>query len=97
MHKNLTMKYLHEQLDKILEVNGYSVFSSYTDYIKDTSMRHAEVEYNRFRDIQKLEMLGIDVDIVEYELGAYKDFQSEIYAITTHQLNNHFQKLGSLQ
>lgn len=97
MNKNLTMKDLHEQLDKILEVNGYPVFSGYTDYIKDTAMRHAEVEYNRFRDIKKLEMLGIDVDIVEYELGAYKDYQSEIDAITTQQLNKHFYKLGSLQ
>lgn len=97
MNKNLTMKDLHEQLDKILEVNGYPVFSGYTDYIKDTAIRHAEVEYNRFRDIKKLEMLGIDVDIVEYELGAYKDYQSEIDAITTQQLNKHFQKLGSLQ
>ena len=42
-------------------------------------------------------MLGIDVDIVEYELGAYKDYQSEIDAITTQQLNKHFYKLGSLQ
>lgn len=97
MNKNLTMKDLHEQLDKILEVNGYPVFSGYTDYIKDTAIRHAEVEYNRFREIKKLEMLGIDVDIVEYELGAYKDYQSEIDAITTQQLNKHFYKLGSLQ
>lgn len=97
MNKNLTMKDLHEQLDKILEVNGYPVFSGYTDYIKDTAMRHAEVEYNRFRDIKKLEMLGINVDIVEYELGAYKDYQREIDTITTQQLNKHFQKLGSLQ
>ena len=97
MNKTLTMKDLHEQLDKILEVNGYPVFSGYTDYIKDTAIRHAEVEYNRFRDIKKLEMLGIDVDIVEYELGAYKDYQSEIDAITTQQLNKHFYKLGSLQ
>ena len=97
MNKNLTMKDLHEQLDKILEVNGYPVFSGYTDYIKDTAMRHAEVEYNRFRDIKKLEMLGINVDIVEYELGAYKDYEREIDTITTQQLNKHFQKLGSLQ
>lgn len=97
MNKTLTMKDLHDQLDKILEVNGYPVFSGYTDYIKDAAIRHAEVEYNRFRDIKKLEMLGIDVDIVEYELGAYKDYQSEIDAITTQQLNKHFYKLGSLQ
>ncbi|MEK6198821.1 MAG: virulence RhuM family protein [Psychrobacter sp.] len=97
MNKNLTMKDLHEQLNKILEVNGYPVFSGYTDYIKDTAMRHAEVEYNRFRDIKKLEMLGVDVDIVEYELGAYKDYQSEVDAITTQQLNKYFHKLGSLQ
>lgn len=95
MNKNLTMKDLHEQLDKILEVNGYPVFSGYTDYIKDSAMRHVEAEYNRYRDLKKLEMLGVNVDIVEYELGAYQSYQEEIDAITTQQLNKHYRRLAA--
>ncbi|WP_372886127.1 RhuM family protein [Psychrobacter sp.] len=95
MDKTLTMKDLHEQLDKILEVNGYPVFSGYTDYIKDSAMRHVEAEYNRYRDIKKLQMLGVDVDIVEYELGAYKDYQDEIDAITTQQLNKYYRSIAT--
>lgn len=95
MNKTLTMKDLHEQLDKILEVNGYPVFSGYTDYIKDSAIRHVEAEYNRYRDIKKLEMIGIDVDIVEYELGAYKEYQAEIDAITTQQLKKHYRGIST--
>jgi len=95
MNKTLTMKDLHEQLDKILEVNGYPVFSGYTDYIKDGAMRHVEAEYNRYRDIKKLEMLGINVDIVEYELGAYKEYQNEIDAISTQQLKKHYRGIAT--
>lgn len=96
MGKNLTMKDLHEQLDKLLDLNGYPVFNGYTDYIKDHAMRHVETEYNRFRDIKKLQMLGVDVDLVEYELGAYKSYQEEIDAITTQQLNKHYRRLAAL-
>lgn len=96
MGKNLTMKDLHEQLDKLLDLNGYPVFNGYTDYIKDSAMRHVEVEYKRFKDIKKLEMLGINVDVVDYELGAYHSYQNEIDAITTQQLNKHYQKITSI-
>lgn len=95
MGKNLTMKDLHEQLDKLLELNGYPVFNGYTDHIKNHAMRHVETEYNRFKDIKKLQMLGIDVDLVEYELGAYQSHQEEIDAITTQQLNKHYRRLAS--
>ena len=95
MGKNLTMKDLHEQLDKLLDLNGYPVFNGYTDYIKDHAMRHVETEYNRFRDIKKLQMLGVDVDLVEYELGGYKSYQEEIDAITTQQLNKHYRRLAA--
>lgn len=95
MNKTLTMKDLHEQLDKILEVNGYPVFSGYTDYIKESAIRHVEAEYNRYRDIKKLEMIGVDVDIVEYELGAYKEYQAEIDAITTQQLKKHYRGIAT--
>lgn len=95
MNKTLTMKDLHDQLDKILEVNGYPVFSGYTDYIKDSAIRHVEAEYNRYRDIKKLEMIGVDVDIVEYELGAYKEYQAEIDAITTQQLKKYYRAIAT--
>lgn len=95
MGKNLTMKDLHEQLDKLLDLNGYPVFNGYTDYIRSHAMRHVETEYNRFRDIKKLQMLGIDVDLVEYDLGAYQSYQEEIDAISTQQLKKHYRGIAT--
>ncbi|PSJ16906.1 RhuM family protein [Nitrosomonas supralitoralis] len=62
MGKHLTMKQLHNQLDILLELNGYPVFVGYRDYIKDEAMKHAESEYKTFIELKKLEMLGLDVN-----------------------------------
>lgn len=89
MRKNLTMKDLQEYLDDLLKLNGYPVFSDYKDYIKDQAMEHAEREHARFVDIKKLKMLGIEVDILEYDSGAYEEYRDQIEAISIQKLRKH--------
>jgi len=89
MRKNLTMKDLQEYLDDLLKLNGYPVFSDYKDYIKDQAMEHAEREHARFVDIKKLEMLGIEVDILEYDSGAYEEYRDQIDGISIQKLRKH--------
>jgi|26BtaG_2_1085354.scaffolds.fasta_scaffold05527_2 hypothetical protein len=93
MRKNLTMRDLQEYLDDLLKLNGYPVFSDYKDYIKDQAMEHAEREHARFIDIKKLEMLGIEVDILEYDSGIYEDYRDQIDAISIQRLRKHHQAL----
>ena len=93
MKKQLTMKDLHSQLDRLLELNGYSVFSGYTDYIKDRAIAHAEREYERFIDIKKLEMLGIEVDILDYDSGLYEQHRIQMNEISMRKLNKHYLSL----
>lgn len=90
MKKQLTMKDLHSQLDRLLELNGYSVFSGYTDYIKDRAIAHAEREYERFIDIKKLEMLGIEVDILDYDSGLYEEHRIQMNEISMRKLNKYY-------
>lgn len=96
MKKQLTMKDLHSQLDRLLELNGYSVFSGYTDYIKDRAIAHAEREYERFIDIKKLEMLGIEVDILDYDSGLYEQHRIQMNEISMRKLNKRYLSLQSL-
>ncbi|MBY7799854.1 virulence RhuM family protein [Vibrio fluvialis] len=81
--KNMTMNMLHEQLDKLLELNGYEVFEGYSDYIKDHAIEHAQREYEKFIEIKKLEHLGVDVDLELFYLGEYDEFKPETEKITT--------------
>ena len=98
MNKTLTMKGLHQQLDNLLELNGYPVFDGYRDYIKDDAMRHAEVEHKKYIDIKKLEMLGVNVDIFDYEIGEYEEnFRYEMDAISMQKLRKHFKEKEALQ
>lgn len=90
MKKQLTMRDLHSQLDRLLELNGYSVFSGYTDYIKDRAMAHAEREYERFIDIKKLEMLGVEVDILDYDSGLYEEHRIQMNEISMRKLNKYY-------
>lgn len=95
MKKQLTMRDLHSQLDRLLELNGYSVFSGYTDYIKDRAMAHAEREYERFIDIKKLEMLGVEVDILDYDSGLYEEHRIQMNEISMRKLNKYYLSLKS--
>ncbi|MGE6361844.1 RhuM family protein [Psychrobacter glacincola] len=96
MRKNLTMKDLQKYLDDLLKFNGYPVFNDYKDYIKDHAMEHAEREHARFVDIKKLEMLGIEVDILEFDSGNYEEYRDQIDAISIQKLRKHHLALQSL-
>ena len=85
--KTMTMKSLHEQLDNLLRLNGYSVFDGYIDYLKDRAIVHAKREYDTFLEIKKLEHLGVDVDLNSFYLGDYEDYKEQTSQITMRQLN----------
>ncbi len=88
--KLLTMKDLHTYLDKLLEFNEYPVFSEYKDNIRAIADEHVEMEYDRFIKIKKLEMLGVDVDFVEFDNGAYQHYQQELDDISIQKLKQYF-------
>lgn len=95
MRRDLTMKDLQKYLDDLLKLNGYPVFNDYKDYLKDHAMEHAEREYGRFVDIKKLEMLGVEVDILEYDLGTYEEYRDQIDGISIQKLRKHHLALQS--
>lgn len=84
---NMTMSMLHEQLDKLIEVNGYDVFGGYSEYIKDQAEEHAKQEYEKFLEIEKLKHIGIDVDLELFYLGEYDDLKYETAKVTPQVLN----------
>ena len=90
MGKSLTMKQLHDQLDVVLKVNGYPVLEGYQDYLKSDAMHHAEKEYERFINIKKLTMLGVEFDPMEYELGEYADYQEALDNISMKDLKAYY-------
>lgn len=85
--KNMTMQILHEQLNKLLELNGYDVFEGYSDYIKENAMVHANKEYEAFIEIKKLEHLGLDVDLELFYMGEYEYYKPQTVQVTTRQLH----------
>lgn len=93
MGKKLTMEDLHNQLDTLLEVNGYPVFDGYKDFLKDEAMNHAQSEYETFIELKKLEMhTGKPVDYLDYCLGLYKELQEDIDKISMNKLRQHFKE-----
>lgn len=92
MGKELTMEQLHNQLDNLLKLNGYPVFDGYRDFIKNEALEHAEREHNRYIEIRKLEMLGVDVDLVDYDLGEYSKYSEQMQAISMKKLRKHFKE-----
>jgi len=83
----MTMVGLHEQLDNLLRLNGYPVFSGYTDFLKDKAVEHANREYEDFIEIQKLKHLGINVDLEDFYLGEYNEYKDQTSAISIRELN----------
>lgn len=71
--RKMTMKSLHEQLDRLLTLNDYPVFDDYKDFIKDEAMRHARAELSYYRERQKIEALGIEYDHEALAYGEYDD------------------------
>lgn len=85
--KNMTMKILHNQLDNLLQLNGYPVFDGYVDYLKDKAMRHAEREHEIYIEILKLQHIGVNVDLDLYYQGEYSEYKEETSKITIKQLS----------
>lgn len=86
MGKEMTMAGLHQQLDTLLELNGYPVFDGYQDFLKDDAVEHAEKEYRLFLEIKKLEHLGIDVNLDLFYQGEYDDYKEQTSQITRQQI-----------
>jgi hypothetical protein len=89
MGKELTMVKLHNQLDNLLQLNGYPVFDGYKDFIKKEAIQHAELEYSRFIELKKLEMLEVTVDQIDYDSGSYQEYKEEMGKISMVKLKQH--------
>lgn len=83
----MTMSMLHQKLDALLVVNGYDVFTGYNDSYKQQAKEHAQREYERFIEIKKLEILGVKVDLVSFDMGEYDEYKIETAKISKRQLN----------
>ncbi|WP_163920002.1 RhuM family protein [Photobacterium sp. Alg240-V54] len=83
----MTMGKLHKKLDELLIVNGYEVFDGYADSYKQQAKEHAQREYERFIEIKKLEILGLNVDLVSFDMGEYDEYKIETAKISKRQLN----------
>lgn len=88
--KQMTMKSLQQQLDKLLILNEYPVLNGYDDYLKSDAIHHAEREHNNYIKCKKLEMIGIKVDPVEFANGAYDEYNDQIEQISMQKLRKHF-------
>ncbi len=69
--KKMTMDSLHEQLDRLLQLNDYPVFDGYKDFLKDSAVRHAKEELKLYRVRKKVEAHGIEYDEASHSLGEY--------------------------
>lgn len=69
----MTMESLHAQLDRLLELNNYPVFSGYEDYIKEEAISHAKQELGLFKKRQRIEALGYEYDEEALVNGEYDE------------------------
>lgn len=75
--KKMTMRSLHNQLDRLLELNDYPVFDGYKDYLKAQAEKHAEIEYGLYEKRLILENLGIEYDEEDLMDGEYDEIIAE--------------------
>lgn len=71
--REMTMESLHLQLDRLLVLNDYPVFSGYEDYIKEEAINHARQELERYKDRRKIEALGYEYDEDALAAGDYEE------------------------
>jgi hypothetical protein len=71
--RKMTMESLHKQLDRLLTLNDYPIFSGYKDYLKDDAIRHAKAEITLYRKRLKIEGLGYEYDEEALALGEYDE------------------------
>ncbi|EKN4914267.1 RhuM family protein [Yersinia enterocolitica] len=69
--KKMTMKSLHNQLDRVLTLNDYEVLPGYVDYIKNQAIEHARQEYELYKKRQVVERNGLVYDEDLMALGEY--------------------------
>jgi hypothetical protein len=75
--RKMTMKSLHDQLDRLLVLNDYPVFDGYKDYIKDEAIKHAKVELGLYKKRLKIEAMGVEYDEEALAYGEYDDLLME--------------------
>ena len=75
--RKMTMKSLHEQLDRLLQLNDYPVFEGWKDYLRDEAERHARAEMTLYKKRKKIESLGIEYDEEALAAGEYDDILIE--------------------
>lgn len=71
--REMTMESLHLQLDRLLILNDYPVFSGYEDYIKEEAINHARQELERYKIRRKIEALGFEYDEEALAAGDYEE------------------------
>lgn len=71
--KQMTMKSLINQLDRLLILNEYDVFTGYTDSLKEEAEKHARQEHSLYKKRKKLESLGIEYDWDLLATGEYDE------------------------
>ena len=71
--RRMTMASLHNQLDRLLELNDYPVFEGWKVFLKDEAERHAKQELTLYRKRKKIESLGIKYDEELLVAGEYDD------------------------
>lgn len=69
----MTMDSLHGQLDRLLVLNDYPVFSGYEDYIKEEAIRHARQELGYYKKRRKIEALGYEYNEEALADGEYDE------------------------
>lgn len=75
--QKMTMKSLHEQLDRLLTLNDYPVFNGYKDFLKEQAISHAKRELGLLRKRLKIEAMGIEYDEEKLAAGEYDDILIE--------------------
>ena len=51
----IKMKEMNEKFDQLLEVQGYPVFRRYENYVKEHAVKHAELEYKKYKQRMRIE------------------------------------------
>lgn len=69
----MTMESLHGQLDRLLVLNDYPVFSGYEDFIKEEAISHAKQELGLFKKRRKIEALGYEYSEEALTAGEYDE------------------------
>jgi hypothetical protein len=60
--RKMTMRSLHDHLDRLLAFNEYPVFDGYKDFLKPQAEEHARRELRYYRERLAAEALGVDYE-----------------------------------